>query len=92
MEGHTQNDNSASQEEREEAVVQATRCVCDIPSLGGYFVKAPIEQCFFSPEHFSQFVITYLLMLLLKSVSSIRLSLSSEQTRTLSSWYLAQSG
>lgn len=43
-------------------------------------VKAPVESCFFSPEHFSPFVVTYLLMLLLKSVSPICLSLSSEQT------------
>lgn len=30
-----------------EAVVPATPCVCDFLRLGGYFVKAPVEPCFF---------------------------------------------
>lgn len=47
VEGYTQNDNSASQEEREEAVVWVTHSDGDIPSLGGYFVKAPLNRVSF---------------------------------------------
>lgn len=73
------------------------RLLCRSPTLwhpqsGRVLCKSSCKPCFFSPEHFFQFVITFLLMLLLKSVSSIHLSFHQNKPVTLSPWHLAQSG